>query len=74
MDLLHNRYSGEGRSGTLFTLIRLKADGSRDSRFGHGGSIKFGLKSAAAPHASSTASGGALYLSGAACCFTDSPG
>ena len=63
-----------GRSGVEVTLVRLKADGSPDRRFGHGGRASFYLRGAA--HAVATASSrrGALYLGGAGCCGFDIPG
>jgi uncharacterized delta-60 repeat protein len=66
--LPHNR-----RTGTVLTLVRLEADGSRDHRFGSGGSATFGLRGATAPVASAVASSGALYLAGGAveCCVPE---
>lgn len=65
---------GYGRTGTVLTLMRLEADGSRDPRFGHGGSTTFGLRGVEPFVASATASGGALYLGGAGCCGSGIPG
>jgi hypothetical protein len=63
-----------GRTGTVLTLVRLEANGSRDRRFGHGGSTTFGLRGVEPFIASATASGGALYLGGAECCGSGVPG
>jgi uncharacterized delta-60 repeat protein len=66
---------GYGRTGTIFTLVRLEADGSTDRRFGHGGSTTFGLRGVESPVSSATAVGGALYLGGGAgCCGSPVPG
>jgi uncharacterized delta-60 repeat protein len=66
--------SGYGRTGTVFTLVRLRADGSRDPHFGRGGRTTFGLRGVEPPVASATARGGALYLGGAGCCGSEIPG
>jgi hypothetical protein len=65
---------GYGRTGTIFTAVRLEADGSEDARFGKGGSSTFGLSGAEPPVASATSKDGALYLAGAGCCGFDIPG
>jgi uncharacterized delta-60 repeat protein len=65
---------GYSRTGTVFTLVRLEANGTMDRRFGHGGSTTFGLRGVEPFIASATASGGALYLGGAECCFSGVPG
>jgi hypothetical protein len=54
--------------------VRLKADGSRDLRFGHHGSTTFGLRGVGSFVASAAARGGALYLGGAGCCASGIPG
>lgn len=71
---LPRRQTGSGlgassaMSGTTMTLIRLKANGSKDRSFGNSGTAGFGLRGAEAPVASATSASGALYLAGAGCC------
>jgi uncharacterized delta-60 repeat protein len=77
--LPHGRFGDPGAggthlTGTAFTLVRLKADGARDPRFGRRGRMTFGLKDAATFNASATSRGGALYLSGPGCCSSGIPG
>lgn len=61
------------RTGTIFTLVRLRSDGSRDRRF-HGGTSTFGLRGTEPPLHSATARSGALYLGGVGCCGSGLPG
>ncbi|HEY8810286.1 MAG TPA: hypothetical protein VIM28_09720 [Solirubrobacterales bacterium] len=66
--------TGYARTGTVFTAVRLEANGSEDARFGKGGSSTFGLRGAEPFAAATTSKGGALYLGGAGCCGFDIPG
>ncbi len=63
-----------GRTGTILTLVRLREDGTRDGRFGQGGSARFGLRGFEPFTSSAVSRGGALYLSGVGCCRSSLPG
>jgi hypothetical protein len=66
--------NGHGRSGTIYTLVRLESNGSVDRSFGRGGSLRFGVRGAEPFVASAVGKGGALYLAGGGCCFSRIPG
>jgi uncharacterized delta-60 repeat protein len=68
------KVGGYSRTGTILTLVRLRANGSKDRSFGHGGSVTFGLQGVEPPVASATSGGGALYLGGVECCGFGIPG
>lgn len=59
---------GNGRSGTIVGLIRLRGDGSFDERFGAAGSTTVGLPNTRPFAAAVAGKGGALYLAGEGCC------
>jgi hypothetical protein len=61
-------------TGTAFTLLRLKTNGSLNARFGDAGSAAFGLRGADTFVGAATAIGGAIYLSGGSCCGPGIPG
>lgn len=67
-------FSRGGRSGTIYTLVRLESDGSVDRSFGSKGSVTFGVRGAEPFVASATSKGGALYLAGSGCCYSRLPG
>jgi uncharacterized delta-60 repeat protein len=65
--------AGYGKSGTTTTLVRLRADGSRDRSFGTRGGVSFGLKGVEPFVASAATKSGALYLGGIGCCGSQIP-
>ncbi|HET9153855.1 MAG TPA: hypothetical protein VFN85_07040 [Solirubrobacterales bacterium] len=65
---------GFGQTGTITTVVRLRADGSRVASFGTDGSSTFGLVGTEPFGTSAVGRGGALYLAGGGCCSSPLPG